>query len=492
MTVDFTSFQVKSVDQIRDDWLRTYAELLIRAGVLNPNTSKGTESWAHAYALAVQIAIATGNVQILAAAQMADSAQGSDLERIALIFGLSLRPAGGSFGGVLFDLSVSGTVLVPTGGQLLDQNGQGYKVSIGGTYADEARIPIAALSTGAATNIPAGTVLKWVTPPPFAASTVAVAAPGLTGGVDAETIEGLRARLLAYLRDPPGGGNASQLCLWAETSSTAVQKGFCFPCENGPATAHVCVVRAPTPTDKNRDVDATVLTTTVAPYIIGRVPEWVELVVTTPVNQPVNITIGLSLPVSSQAGGPGGGWTNATPFPVVAATGYAEVGTVTDTTHFVVPSDSSPVAGVTQIAWLDFTWTLRTATVLAFSSAGAGFWNVTIDSPFVGIAAGQWVMPSALNLGSYFAALLAFFGTMGPGECTTIAGLLPRALRSPSPLDSYPSSLNAAMLRAIEDAGDEVLDTSFLYRSGTSPFVASAPSSPPHILVPDKLAFYPN
>jgi uncharacterized phage protein gp47/JayE len=491
MTIDLESFQVKSVTQIRDDYLRTYAELLIRNGVLNPNTSQGTEIWAKAYAIAVQVAVATGNLQLLAAAQMADSAQGSDLERIALIFGLSLRPAGGSFGGLIFDLSIAGTVLVPTGSQLLDQNGQGYQISIGGSYADTARMPLSSLSTGSATNLPAGTVLKWVTPPPFAASTAAVAPGGLTGGVDAEDIEGLRARLLAYLRDPPGGGNASQLCAWAEQSSTSVQKGFCFPCENGPATAHVCVVRAPTSSDKNRDVDSTVVVTTVTPYLVGRIPEWVELVVTTPVNQPVSVSVGLSLPASSQSGGPGGGWTNATPFPVSAGSGHADVGTVTDSTHFVVSSDSAPVAGVTQIAWLDTTWVLRVATVVAFTSGGGSLWNLTVDQPFTGITTGAWVMPAALNLGSYIAALLSFFGVMGPGECTTIPGLLPTALRSPSPLDSYPSSLNSTMLRAIEDTGDEVLDTSFLFRSATSPTIAGAPSSPPSILVPSKLAFYP-
>jgi uncharacterized phage protein gp47/JayE len=491
-TLDLQSFQVKSADQIQTDYLNTYREELIKAGITNPNVARGTEIWAKARSIAIQVAISTGNIQVMAAALMADSAQGSDLERVARIFGLTLRPAGGSFGAFGFDLTIGTGVLVPTGAQLLDVQGQGYQVTVGGTYLDEQPIPISALSTGASTNLPAGSVLKWVTPPPFASSTVLVVGSGLTGGVDAETIEGLRKRLLAYLRDPPGGGNAAQVNAWAEQASTAVQKGFCFGCSDGPSTCHETVVRAPTSTNKNRDVDATLLTTTIKPYVLGQIPTWVEVTQTTPVNQPVDVSIGLALPASAQAGGPGGGWLNATPFPVVAGSGHADVGTVTDSTHFVVSSDVAPTAGVTVVAWMDpNTWTLRQATVTAFSSAGGSLWNLTIDTPFVGVTTGQWIMPAALNLGVYIAALLSFMGEMGPGECTTIPGLLPRALRSPSPLDDYPSSLNATLLRAIEDTGNEVLDTSFLYRSATSPTIAAAPSSPPSIFVPRKLAFYP-
>lgn len=492
-SIDLTSFQVKTVDQLVTDWLTTYSEYLQLRGNRAPNTAKGTEIYGRAYATAIQIAVATANTQVLAKALMPDTAEGTDLERIAAINALFLKPAGGSSGGIDFSLTVSTPVLVAQGAQLLDVNGQSYAVLIGGAYSDGDRIPIQALSSGQSTNLPEGSVLKWVAPPAFASSIVSVSTGGLTGGTDAEDIEGLRSRLLALYRDPPGGGNAAQLASWAEGASSAVQNGFVYACNNGGATAGVCVVRAPTSTDRNRDVDPVLLSTVIAPYLVSQVPEWVSLTVTTPTNQPVEVSIGLSLPVSAQAGGPGGGWINATPFPVRASLGYVQVDSVTTTTVFQVTSDVAPTVGVSQIAWVDPTWVLRTATVLASNSLGSNQYQVTIDQPFTGLLSGHWVFPLAANTATYVDALLTYFGTMGPGEVTNLAGLLPRALRSPSPLISYPSSLGSTMLRAVENTGDEVLDTSFLFHSGvsTSPTLPGSPLNPPSIFVPSQIGLYP-
>src|SRR6185503_762139 len=114
--------------------------------------------------------------------------------------------------------------------------------------------------------------------------------------------------------------------------SAAVQKAVTYPCVSGPASVQVCVVGAPTTTNKTRVVDSIVMSTVILPYLVARIPEFVELTLTTPADVNLDIAIGLSIPLSAAAGGPGGGWLDGTPFPVFASQGYADVTAVTSST----------------------------------------------------------------------------------------------------------------------------------------------------------------
>lgn len=488
---DLTAFAVKTAEQIRNDILRTYSIGLQRRGVTNPNVAKGTEFYARAEAVSQQLAVCYANLPILADALMPDSAQGSDFQRIAAIYGLALGAAGTSAGSITFSRAPSGSSLVAQGAQLLDDDGQSYQVTVGGSYASGDPIPIASISTGASTNLVAGTVLRWATPPAFSDSTAAVSNGGLTGGTDAETIEGLRARLLDRLRTPPAAGNAANLIAWAEAASAAVGKGFAFPCPSGPASVQVCVTGAPSLTNKSRAVDALVMSTVILPALIAQIPEYVQLTLTTPSDVDLDVSIGLAIPAAASAGGPGGGWLDAAPWPVKASQGYADVTAVVNSTQFTINADVAPTANVSRICWLSpFDWTLYAGTVVSFT--GSGPYQVTVDQPFVGIAVGEFISPQAEQSAVYFNTLLDAFAALGPGQITNLAGLLPRALRQPLvSLGVWPSDPIAPMLRTVEDAGTEVLDVAYLYRSATSCPLPAAPSDGPKIFVPRRTSFYP-
>lgn len=526
MTTTIQSLQIKTVEQIRDDYLRTYRNALISRGIPNPNVSKGTEIYGRATALAQQIYAASVGVPLAADAQMADSAQGDDLVRLCKPYGLALRPAGPSAGPLVLAASISTPIAIAEGEQLLDGNGLTYQVATGGSYtAGGSPVPITSVATGSATNLPAGTVLRWVTPPAFVSQTAKVGTGGLIGGTDAEIYEGLRARLLELLGTPPNGVNWASLVTAIEDSTGAVQKGFAYPACNGASTEHGAAVGAPpgtmTPTGRNRDVDALVtLPTVIVPAVLATRPEFVETIVTTVQNYPVQLCIGLSLPASalSSPQGPGGGWIDADPFPVpdYIAILYCATTVVTSSTSITVESASAPVLGG-QVCWVSTNdWQLYTAKIVSFTVSGAGplyTYAIALDTPFVSvngvtIAVGDYVFPAALNMGNYVAAWLAGFAALGPGEKTNATGLMPRALRRPLASQSWPSALLRPFLANFTGAGPEVTDAQYLYKSP----VAGAPSptiitvfgtqyiAPPlpalitdgaYILTPNRVAFYP-
>jgi uncharacterized phage protein gp47/JayE len=478
-------FNVKTLEQTRSDYLSTYRQLLIRLGVTDPDVSPGSAIYVHATALAQETASIGYNLSILAQGVLPDSAQGDDLLRHAALLGLSLRPAGGSTGLVTLVSSVS-PVAIATGSQLIDPSGLKYKVSFGGSYNGGDTIRIESVDVGDATNLAEGTVLRWSTPPAFVSQTLAVGPGDLTGGSAAEDLEGLRTRVLDAWRAPPGAGNAAQLSAWAESSDPSVQRAFVYPCFQGPATAAVAVVRAPTANDKGRDLDITLIATNVAPYVVSRVPEYVLLSVTAVANQPVNVSFGLSLPDYTS----GLGWINQTPFPTFASLGYAPVTGVTSTTVFSINSDAPPQAGVTQIAWMSPSeWRLYRGTVISYT--GTGPYTVTVDTPFLNIANGVFIVPDAVNLETYFDAVLTQFANLGPGEKVTAAGLLPRGLRQPLASQSWASSIGPSILKFLSNTGSEVLDVAYLYRSQTSPTVPLDSNDPPNILTPGSIGFYP-
>lgn len=494
------TFTTKTVAETRDDILRSYRSRLARLGI-NVSVAPDTEIYQRAEAFARQVAVASANTSIKADEMMPDTATGEEsggnLDRWGASFRMQRRPETGSAGLVVFDaVSASAVVL---GAQLVDGAGQFFEVTVGSSYADGAYIPIQALSTGKLTNLAAGTVLRWVVPPGTASESVVVGASGLTGGATAETDEAYRSRILNRLGHPPASGNWAHVALLAEESNPLVQKAFVYPALQGPGTVHFAVTGAPTETSKTRDVSSVVVTSLVQPYVEGLYPEHAYFVGTSVTNQPVDVAFGLALPSSPLASppGPGGGWFDASPWPTLSSysSGGADVTAKTSDTAITVNAQRAPIAGVSRVAFLNYTtWELHTATVL--STAGSGPYVVTLDSPLVGIAVGDWVFPDCANLQAYIDAMIdeetGAFAAMGPGEKTASSPILSaRGFRHPTPSLEWPYSLGPVQLRKLSDTGSEVLDTSYLYRSAITPTVPGAVTGNPSIFVPQKIAFYP-
>src|SRR5690606_27680660 len=118
---------------IRDDALRTYRNALIAEGISDPDTSPGTEIYAKATAFAQQILSITAVALALSESTMPDTATGEDLERLCAVYGIQRQGSKVSVGPI--ELDSSGSVLVPTGAELVDENGALYRVRSGGTFA---------------------------------------------------------------------------------------------------------------------------------------------------------------------------------------------------------------------------------------------------------------------------------------------------------------------------------------------------------------------
>jgi uncharacterized phage protein gp47/JayE len=498
------NFVVKDAISIRDDVLRTIKNGLIRRGVETPNVSPGSDWFVLATALGNELAVVGANAVIKADEQMPDSAGGDGLARIAAVLGLEKQPAAGSVGFAI--IAASATSPVPTGQELLDANGQRFRVTVGGNYANGDSVPIEAVDVGAATNKAPGEVLRWKVSPPFCDEKVTVAAGGLVNGIDAEDDEALRARVLAVFQNPPGSGNWEHCAELAEEADARVQKAFVHPAALGPSTMRIAVTAAPTLSSKARDVASTVLSSVVEPYVQGKLPEHAHVEVTTVDNVEATVAFALALPEAPTANppGPGGGWINATPWPAPNGVSAfrAAVTSVTSSTELEVDAVLAPVPGVSRIAWLSpVDWKLYTALVTSFSGS-SGAYTITLDTPFAGITVGCLLWPECQNALAYCETVLAQFALMGPGEVTSNASALLRGFRHPPPANGWPSALAPHLLNAVTRAHDEVLAAQFLYREAPShgpltgsagqlaPNVPASISDPPLIFVPKHIAFY--
>lgn len=496
---------VKDAVEIRSDILRTIRNGMIEADIPAEEAQVGpnTDFYIYATALSNELAVVNASVVVKADQQMPDTATGTDLGRIAAFLKREKQPAAGSVGNVL--LTASATCPIETGRELTDVAGLRYEVVIGGDYEDGQSVPIRAIDVGGATNLEEGDVLRWVSAPPFSADAVEVDEGGLVNGIDEEDDEILRSRVLAIFQNPPGAGDWQHAAELTEASSPSVQKAFIYPAIEGGATMHAAAAAAPTATNKSRVVAASIMAGLVEPYLKGKMPTHAHVVVTTVQDVNADVAIGLSIPEAATASppGPGGGWTNGTPWPAPngVTTFRNSVTAVTSSTVFTVDADTAPTRGVTRVSWFSpFEWKLYSALVSDYSGS-AGAYTITVDTAFVDIAVGCYIFPESENAPVYLAAILAQFALMGPGEKSSNVSALVRGFRHPTPANSYPYQLGPALLRAVTDAADEVLGAQFFHRTDgattkegsggiLTPEVPVSVSDAPKIYVPRHIALY--
>lgn len=499
---ELNQFVVKDALTVRDDILRTIKNGLIARGVVSPNLGPNTDFYVTATALGNELAVIGANAIIKCDELMIDTAVDEALDRWAAIFGMSLQGAAGSYGFIV--LEASATAPIALGAQLQDSAGLRYEVTVGGNYDDGDLVPIRGVDVGAATNHDEDDPLQWASAPPYCADRVVVAMGGLINGVDAETQEGLRTRVLAKLQAAPASGNCQHVAEITESADVRVQKAFVYPAVQGPASFDVAAVAAPTDTEKGREIASALMTGTIAPFVEGTLPEHSEINVTTVVDVPVGVAFGLSLPEAPTASppGPGGGWVNGSPWPAPdgSASFRCTVTVATSSTTFTVDALTTPAVGISRIAWVSpLTWTLYTALVTAVSGT-SGAYVVTIDNPFVGIAVGNYIWPECENAQAYVNTVLDAFALMGPGEKTDNSSALIRGFRHPSPASAWPYTLGPHLLRPVT-AIEEVAAAQFFHRTdGTttltgpsgsvSPQAPAASNDPPNIFTPENIAFY--
>jgi uncharacterized phage protein gp47/JayE len=491
---------VKSAAEIRDDILRTISNGLKRRGVDNPAVGVGSDYYLRATAVANEIAVCEANTVVQGERLMPDTTEDEDLDRWLAAVGLAKRPAGPSEGRIVFETTAA--TLVAAGSELVDPLGNKFEVTVGGTYDNDDKIPIESVEVGTGTNLDAGTVLRWVSTPAYAASTAELDAGGTTGGVDAEDNDTARARLLARLANPPRGGNWQHVAEVAEAADVEIQKAFVYPAANGPATCHVALAAyASASTSRTRVITDNARGAADA-AIVGEMPEHAEFVVTKTQDFPASVTFILTLPEALTAipAGGGGGWIDGVPWPSITGltNSYCVVTVVTSTTSITLQSAVAPSVGETIQYVNTSTWKIYTAKVLTTSTTVApalptpGQFAITLDAPLVGIAVNKVVFPGMVQTQRYLDAVLDHFAKLGPGEKTDVAGVLPRAYRRPYPRVSWPSALDNKFLKALTDSGDEVIDAEWGYQNGgvTEPTLPGSITSAPKVFVPGGIGFY--
>ena len=170
----------------------------------------------------------------LARQLLPDTADIEYLEYHAGLRGMVRKPAVKASGTATFS-GAPGTVL-PSGAAMRSDDGTLYLTLAEAAIGDDGTLSVrcAASVAGAVPDLIAGAVTLQQPPTGVFAAGVAM----ITGGAAPEADAALLARLLEWMRDPPGGGNAADYKRWAK-SVTGVGEAYVHPLRRGPGTVDI-------------------------------------------------------------------------------------------------------------------------------------------------------------------------------------------------------------------------------------------------------------
>jgi len=466
--------------EVRDAILRTLRVLCNRRG-LTINVEPGSDAYIRADAFAARVAIAIANNKIALEDSSPLDATEDALEELAGIFGVTRRPAASATGTV--KIVTTATVTIPADFRATAPNGKKYKTITAGTYANGASVELIAVDAGLDTDQDEGTKLTWDSASIGALNQVCtVEVGGLDGGADEDNDDRLRARLIRRLSFPAVGGNWSQVVGWAEESTSSVEAAYVYAAVRGPASYDVAITKA----GGDRTLNSTTINA-VRAYILAQMPGQNDLNLTSVTAQYVDVILKATLPLPVNAGGAGGGWRDAAPWPAENAkiTAY-NVGTGIAT----VNSTTAPTVGANIGIWDYAGETMREYTIVGPIGGGAGAWTFGVQNGFGFTPTNAYVSAGAVNLVGYTEAAMEAFAELGPGQKTTNVDIIPRGRRQPGPDVQAPTDLTIQQRRAVIEQYDEILDLEYAntYDTGTtntrtSPSVPSTTADPPNILV---------
>ena len=215
-----------------------------------------------------------------------DKADEETLERIAALRLNQPRNAAQPAEGSVSFTAAAGAVL-DINVVLQAGDGRMYRVTAGVTTVSGVNTTtIAAVEAGALGNADAGLQLTLVQPVAGVTNAFTVIAPGLSGGIEKESIESLRARVIRSYRVIPHGGSADDYETWA-LEFPGVTRAWCRGNYLGPGTVGLFVMRdndlvpVPNPTQLQEIKD----------YIEQLRPVTAELYVLAPTLKPVLYSI---------------------------------------------------------------------------------------------------------------------------------------------------------------------------------------------------------
>lgn len=477
-----------------------------RIGV-NVNVSRGSELYIRMKALAGRVSIAIANNEISLSNISPLDAEGDALTELAGVYGVVRRGASSASGNVVVSVIGAGTVTIPAAFICTSPDGIQYQTPVSSTVSDGQVVAVSAVSAGVDTNQAASTVMTWDSAIiGNLAQNCTVDSGGIDGGAAEDTDEVLRERLIERLSFPAEGGTWAQVKQFAENASSSVQSAFVYPAVRGPASYDVVLTKAGT----DRQLSLTNVNI-VAAGILSQMPGSADLNCTAATPEYVDLLLNMSLALPVNAGGAGGGWRDAIPWPSTSeAPGvYAEVTSIANLTlasQIEVNSTAAdpPKAGDRFGIWnpsggSDGAGEMAEFAILTVGGV-SGAYIITIDTTqsdaISFITTGMYCSAGAVNLKAYGAQGLLAVQGLGPGEKTSDPDIVPRGSRHPGPDVGYPASLSSLTLSSVTNAYDEILGLSYEGRfdTGTTitriePTLPATTADPSKILVLQNLSF---
>lgn len=432
-----------------------------------------------------------GNAKRIADGINESASRGVQLDRVGARIGLPRGKATGASGYGAVDASVGGfTAFV---GDELENPATRlrYQAAVTTHLDDGDHIRIKAKSTGPGTDLPPGTVLRWISPRPGSGQNVTVVEQGggrgLSGGAEVESDERYLARIEARKRNPPAGDNDAELVEVIErTPDVPVERVFTYPGAFGPGSTAYTFTVLPAALGASR-VPTSAQLEAVAEWLAVQFPaddSYFPLLI---VPAPLVMAFGVSWAV--------GAWHDNAPWPELV---YDEVqiSDVTSALEFEVTavSGDEPLVGSVIALWDAAKRAFRRKTIKSFT--GSNPWqlvcetaNGASDTSYTPVV-GQLVSPWSDNLDHVPPAVLAELAKMGPGELFSAPDLIPaegrRRRRVPKAPKEWPFAVPARTTLALQER-PEVLQVINLLGVEEEPSVGV----PPTMLELSDLAFFP-
>lgn len=476
-----------SAAEIRDNALRTIKIGLSRVGI-TVNVLPQSEVYYRADAWARRAVIAFANNRIRYEDLNPLTAKGDALVQVAGIFGVTKRPATKSTGFVTITCT-GASVSIPTGYRAIAPNGETYTVITGAVIPDGGAIEVQSVNKGAVTKQAHKVKLTWTSSSIGTLNrNCVVAVGGIDGGVDADTEEKLRERLLDRLANPAADDNVARIRQLAENASAAVWKSYVYSSVRGPSTTDVALVA--------EEGDRTLSTSAVGSIgatVIAALSGHADINVTSVVAEPVNVILTATLPLPNASGGAGGGWVDGTPYPSGTPVAGSNDGRVTAYAAGVatVRTTTAPVVGRHISIW-DSAQEKMFDYVVATVGGVSGAYTITVQgldgaAGFAVNPRNGYVSATATNLSLYAEKFLELMLTLGPGEKSESADVLPRGRRQPIVNGSNPRDLDNRLTVALMAAYPE-LDCSYGLRLDATALTArTSPSVPGDALLPPRI-----
>jgi len=404
--------------------------------VRNPaeDTRAGSEPDQDAYVWADAGSLMLSNAAQIAGAITRANMVGAQLDAEADRLGTKRLGPGGAGGAVSVVASSNGASLVAGDIITYPPSGAKYKVTVTGTYSNGQPVPISGITTGPQTDLPAGSVLQWLTSRPGVVSSNATVVAqadgsGLSGGAGPEGDDALRARLDYIAANPPASGNDSEYQQSVVTTfGLAMQQCFTVPAAMGPGTVAVTFTLRPGTPGANRIPSAGQLALTLA-MLGGGMPASDGIYMCTIVPSPLTVVLKT---IWAQGAS---GWADSTLFPLYhpasvnpgdrLVSASANAGGVLSALAFRLSSPSmTEVPQIGQsVGFFDATnLKFRRKKILTVTTISGTAYDITVDTTN-GVSdtsytqvSGQACSPWSDSLDSLVLPVVSYFDQLGPGE----------------------------------------------------------------------------